>query len=330
MNKYKGMSKEDIYNKINLKGEVFSFSKIGYLRSLEPKVSLMKDKTRESFYNVLGDIYKEKSLDDYFDNVNLSWDYKKRNMNDAVGKLVMASYYYYKAGNQEHIRLLERASDQVSWSDPYKYIGGFEYDINDETFLRDVYLRFAEKSFERKNLRKAENFYSELKDEELLKDFYTKSIELTLNGEAGPVTWEGRARDAVYYCEKLGDKQKMSEIGDRLVKTNLFDMAMYAFKVSGAGKKKIKDTLVKAGDHAIDVGKYGKAIDYYEKGSASKTKKNKAWELLGDLYMEHVWSYKDALECYEKAGAKKKATDAYRLVLLYKDDEPYYGRYYEG
>jgi len=101
----KGMSKEDIYEKIDvLKTEN---SKINYLKSLEKKSSLMKPSTRKAFFEILGENYEgEDSFEDaakYYKKAGVGKE-KWKNLGDKAleeEKFGYALEYYEKAGDKE-------------------------------------------------------------------------------------------------------------------------------------------------------------------------------------------------------------------------------------
>jgi len=325
----KGMSKEDIYRK--LEGFKTDEGKTRYLKSVSSKSGLLKGKTKKSIYKILGDYSAEK------------------------GDFDRAGDFYEKAGLNKKAKLeyQKGLKDAEEKGDSY-YLRHYAKKLGDEEKLNKGLSLKADEILKRENVHgfdfnEAKILYEKVGDKKGLKRAGDFMLKWATNLEGGYLS-DSRFDQAGEVYEKSGDKEALKNFGDAALKDynkfkeshnkdswgdDKWKRVMKRAVLNAYEKSGNKDGLKKIAKVYFDEGDKLSALEGYEKAgdrngivnSLSSIKGTPSITFLGykdsDLKKEikgvwnekakewiaeapNSWGINNAVDYYKKAGLPEK------------------------
>lgn len=233
----KGMSKEDIYKK--LEGFKTDSGKIGYLNQISEKEGLLDSKTKKSVYETLGDLNLRRedfeASADYYGKIGDKKKVKEALIKGAVKAAKNFGYsnaaeFYEKAGEKEEAKEnWIKAGDSLAESDDrfmnlimeYYSKGG----LKDE---KKIFNRIGGLKFKKGSFYRAAQYYDKSGEEKKSREAYLKSADEDV-GRTGvfssPAVWASNeeSREGIistYQKSGLNRNQALERIGDLLAKSS--------------------------------------------------------------------------------------------------------------
>lgn len=284
----KGMSKEDIYKKLEpLKTDEGKYS---YLKELSKKAGMLSPETRKAFYETLGDCASK--LEKY---------------NEAVK-------WYKKAGMKEKAEIYITRMDNIIKGDKLAKEG--YYGLAAECYEKGGAEKKAKEMCIKEGDREAREgrYFSSAYENAIW--WYKKGgmTEKEINIRIGDMELEEGFDDvAAEWYKKAGMNKK--EINARIKNKKAekekcehlysgFYNQFATYLERGGEKEKAKKAYIEAGDMALKEGEPGWAIKYYKKALAIGTPTVKEMEKLADIY-EKAGKGRKAMELRKKIAKKK-------------------------